>query len=176
MFLHEYTKNDVKSLDCFSQDIFMPIVRKEQFKNISSLEFAASSTTHELITPISASSFSGAPCAKRDFVYAGIWWTVLLTAHPCCCRWARGTFGRVEVFSDRATKDVSLLNSHSTRHGTPTPVIGDPFPTTRHSVAGIGGVWKHNIGTVFHFHLLCRAIYKFSFTDIMVKPNAIFST
>lgn len=70
--LHEYTKNDVKSLDCFSQYIFMPIVRKEQFKNISSLEFAASSTTHELITPISASSFSGAPCAKRDFVYAGI--------------------------------------------------------------------------------------------------------
>lgn len=50
----------------------MSIVRKEQFKNISSLEFAASSTTHELITPISASSFSGAPCAKRDFVYAGI--------------------------------------------------------------------------------------------------------
>lgn len=41
-----------------------------------------------------------------------------MTAHPCCCRWARGTFGRVEVFSDRATKDVSLLNSHSTRHGT----------------------------------------------------------
>lgn len=149
---------------------------KKFHKSSSGLEFAASSTAHELITPISASSFSGPPCAKRDFVYAGIWWTVLLTAYPCCCRGALGTFGRVEVFSDRATKDVSLLNSHPARYGTPTPVIGDPFPTTRYSVAGKGRIWKHNICTVVHFHLLCRAIYKFSFTDIIVKPNAIFST
>lgn len=46
---------------------------KKFLKSSSGLEFAASSTAHELITPISASSFSGPPCAKRDFVYAGIY-------------------------------------------------------------------------------------------------------
>lgn len=50
------------------------LIRNKTFlKSSSSLEFAASSTTHELITPISASSFCGTPCAKRDFVYAGIY-------------------------------------------------------------------------------------------------------
>lgn len=49
------------------------IRNKTFFKSSSSLEFAASSTTHELIAPISASSFCGTPCAKRDFVYAGIY-------------------------------------------------------------------------------------------------------